>query len=677
AGLLAALWGLHLLGNRPAADLWHKVPGGVLLASAVATLERLAAGSGEMAGHLAGGYTGVYLLGVLARVFGPAGSPVVVGVIALVAVLVSTDLVLDRLAGATLGRLRALAAWGRLAAWLRARRRGPPACPRGPAAPVRAEPSQAAPAPAGSRPPRRVRPSRATPEAGPSVVAPGEFRLPPLDLLDPVRPTLRVDPEKFIHERAAIIEQTLADFGIEARVVNAERGPSVTLYELEIASGTKLTKVVALDRDLALRLKAVTLRIIAPLPGKGTVGIEAPNEVREVVGLRDLVEGDGRAASMALPLYLGRDIAGEPLVADLAAMPHLLVAGQTGSGKSIGINGVLLSLLLSRTPRQVRLILTDPKQVEMIPYDGIPHLLCPVITDMTHAPAALDWAVAKMEERLDVFSRVGVRDIVGYNRLDEERRRRKLAEKGREDEADALPDDYPYLVLVIDELGDLMQTSLSRVIEPLVIRIAQKARAAGIHLLLATQRPAATVITGLIKSNLPSRIAYRVASKIDSRIILDASGAEALLGKGDMLFRTTSLPTPIRAQGAYVSEEEVARVVRFLKEQNPPPDYSGELMTWQAGEPEGGAAEPAGPCGLEDVLRDPEMVRAVDHLLSDGKGSVSLLQRRMGIGYNRACKLVERLESAGILGTAREGKVREILLGFEEWEARKAGAGVS
>jgi S-DNA-T family DNA segregation ATPase FtsK/SpoIIIE len=453
--------------------------------------------------------------------------------------------------------------------------------------------------------------------------------------------------------------RTLAEFKVEARVVGIRRGPVITMYELSLAPGTKVSKVESLAHDLAIALKAPNVRIVAPLPGRNTVGIEVPNTERELVGVRELMEEVGRKATkMAIPLFLGKDTAGTPLVLDLANCPHLLVAGATGSGKSVAINAMISSVLMTRTPDQLQLLLVDPKSVEFTQYSQLPHLMCPVLSDMKKAAAVLKWACKKMDERYSVLSSVGVRDVKSYNELGEEGILKRLDPEG-----DAVIDDVPFhmphIVIIVDEFGELMMVAAKEV-ESSVIRLSQKARAVGIHLICATQRPSVDVITGLIKSNLPARIAFQVSSKVDSRTILDRNGAELLLGRGDMLLLPPGTSRLVRAQGSYVSEEEINRVVDFWESQSAP-QFRAELREVHA-QHEGGE--------FSDELFD-EAIRIV---LETQRGSVSLLQRRLAIGYSRAARLIDMMAEAGIVGDWRGSQARKVLISLEQWENAHAKA---
>ncbi|NNG23506.1 DNA translocase FtsK [Telluria aromaticivorans] len=485
--------------------------------------------------------------------------------------------------------------------------------------------------------------------------------LPPLALLDEAPPAQETVSVETLEFTSRLIEKKLSDFGVEAKVVAAYPGPVVTRYEIEPATGVKGSQIVNLARDLARSLSLTSIRVVETIPGKNYMALELPNPKRQIVRLSEIVGSKvyGDSAS-SLTVALGKDIAGKPVCADLAKMPHLLVAGTTGSGKSVGINATILSLLYKSDPADVRLILIDPKMLEMSVYEGIPHLLAPVVTDMRQAGHALNWAVNEMERRYKLMSKLGVRNLAGYNTkiLDAAKREEHIPNPFSimPDNPEAL-EKLPTIVIIIDELADLMMV-VGKKVEELIARIAQKARAAGIHLILATQRPSVDVITGLIKANIPTRIAFQVSSKIDSRTILDQMGAEALLGMGDMLYMPPGTGLPIRVHGAFVSDEEVHRVVKHLQSLGAPNYIEGIL---EGGTLEEGNAEgvPAGEGGGEsDALYD----QAVAVVLKNRKASISLVQRHLRIGYNRAARLIEQMEQAGMVSPMQSNGNRDILV---------------
>lgn len=478
-----------------------------------------------------------------------------------------------------------------------------------------------------------------TSEEGSSAVpkAAGEktYRLPPVSMLKP-GPQHIVGLSDEVRENARILQETLQSFNIDAKILNASQGPSITRYELEPAAGVKVSKIVHLADDIALKLAATDIRIEAPIPGKAAVGIEVPNKKLTGVNLRDVIDTDTfRKAAGGVPVCLGKDIAGNPIVADLTKMPHLLVAGSTGSGKSVCINTFIASILFKQRPEDVKLILIDPKVVELSNYNGIPHLLTPVVTDPKKAASVLRWAVREMDDRYKRFAITHTRDISRYNELHPE-------------------DTMPFIVIIIDELADLMMMA-SDDVEKSIIRLGQKARACGMHLVLATQRPSVDVLTGLIKANVPSRIAFAVSSQVDSRTILDMAGAEKLIGKGDMLFYPLGASKPLRVQGAFISDSEIDEIVEFIKAQGGP-NYDEAVQKAQSENPEDSV----------DFFEDDLMRQAIDMVLETGQASTSMLQRRFRVGYTRAARMIDMMEAMHIVGPNNGSKPREILMTADE-----------
>ena len=489
----------------------------------------------------------------------------------------------------------------------------------------------------------------------------GDTGLPPLALLDDAPAAQETVAVETLEFTSRLIEKKLSDFGVEAKVVAAYPGPVVTRYEIEPATGVKGSQIVNLARDLARSLSLTSIRVVETIPGKNYMALELPNPKRQIVRLTEILGSKvyGDSAS-SLTVALGKDIAGKPVVADLAKMPHLLVAGTTGSGKSVGINATILSLLYKADPADVRLILIDPKMLEMSVYEGIPHLLAPVVTDMRQAGHALNWAVNEMERRYKLMSKLGVRNLAGYNGkiLDAAKREEHIPNPfSITPDAPEPLEKLPTIVIIIDELADLMMV-VGKKVEELIARIAQKARAAGIHLILATQRPSVDVITGLIKANIPTRIAFQVSSKIDSRTILDQMGAETLLGMGDMLYMPPGTGLPIRVHGAFVSDDEVHRVVKHLQEQGEPNYIEGILEggTLEEGGADGAVAGEGG--GESDAMYD----QAVQVVLKNRKASISLVQRHLRIGYNRAARLIEQMEQNGMVSPMQSNGNRDILV---------------
>ncbi|MEM7557879.1 MAG: DNA translocase FtsK 4TM domain-containing protein [Planctomycetota bacterium] len=524
-----------------------------------------------------------------------------------------------------------------------------------PAAPVKVKRKQ--------RPKPEAQPDDPLAHLDDTVLPPGaeEYVLPGIDLL------LESDDIDFEHQanevrrKAKILEKTFKDFGFNVRVVEIETGPVIAQYEVELEAGLRLSKITGLADDLAIALRVPSVRIVAPIPGKNTVGIEVPNEARQVVRLREVIEEQGaKGKKFKIPLFLGKDVSGNPLTADLAALPHLLIAGRTGTGKSVCLNSIIASILMTRRPDEVRMLMIDPKMVELSGYGRLPHLMHPVVTDMRKAEAILAWAVDKMEERYTLLARAGVRHISSYNELGREELIDRLRPESAE-EAEQIPDHLPFIVIVADEMADLMMTA-GKEVEAHIIRLAQKSRAVGIHLILATQKPTVDVITGLIKSNLPARISFQVASRTDSRVVLDEMGADKLLGNGDMLFLWPGTSMLLRGQGTYMSDEEINAVVDHCStgEQN----FVNELVNLKVKEEEG---EDVKPGALKK--RDDLYAAAVDVVVREGRGSCSLLQRALGIGYGRAARLIDYMAEDGIVGQYNGSQAREVLLSVADWEA--------
>ncbi len=481
---------------------------------------------------------------------------------------------------------------------------------------------------------------KSTPLTQPKTTA--GFNLPPLDLLtSPPAFEKRKIQENF-QANAKILEETLRDFGIETKVVGIHQGPVITRYELQPAAGVKIHRIVSLGDDIALTMKAYSVRVVAPIPGKDRVGIEVPNSESTLVYLRELLESqEFQESESKLTLAIGKDIAGESIITDLGSMPHLLIAGTTGSGKTVCVNALVMSMLYKTSPDEIKFVMVDPKMVELAPFNGLPHLLCPVVTDAKKVSGVLNWIVSEMERRYQTFAKLGVRNIKLYNN--------KISQESNQV--------MPYLILIIDELADLMAIA-GQDIENAITRLAQLSRAVGIHMILATQRPSVDVITGVIKANFPARISFKVASKVDSRTVLDMNGADKLLGKGDMLFLRPSEAKPVRAQGSLISDMEIEKIVTFFKEQRAP-DYNEEILREQE-------KKFSAPVFKKDEMFD-EAVRLV---IDTGQASVSMLQRRLRLGYTRAARLIDAMEAEGIIGAFRGSKPREILIdSYEEQSA--------
>jgi len=480
-----------------------------------------------------------------------------------------------------------------------------------------------------------------------------DYTLPPLELLSEPERTFASMQEKVIKAKATALEKLLSEFNVNARVVEADTGPVITMFELELAAGVKVSQISTLSNDMARALGVGAVRVVAPLPGKHTIGIEVPNNEKEKVRIKDLIQLAGnKPQEMEIPLFLGKDSSGEALVSDLTTMPHLLIAGTTGSGKSVCINSIIAGILLTKRPDEVKLILIDPKMVEMTAFNTIPHLMSPIVIETQRAVQILEWATVKMDERYALFAEARVKNIAEYNGLGAEEIVKRFGPDSTEEEA-KIPKKLPYIVIIIDELADLMMTA-AKEIEAYIVRLAQKSRAIGIHIVLATQRPQATVVTGLIKSNMPTRIGFRVAARLDSRIVLDQNGAEALLGQGDMLFLKPGTSDLVRAQGTFVDEMEVQRIVKYLKE-IAEPQFHPELTE-------------LGRIDTSDMVRDELFDEGVRIILESQRGSVSLLQRKLGIGYARASRIIEMMAGAGILGEYKGSQAREVLMTLKEYE---------
>ena len=510
---------------------------------------------------------------------------------------------------------------------------------------------------------------RAVPPPEDTEDEPAEYEPPELSLL--------TDPEAFpvedhaqkLRDVAALLEKTFQDFGLNIKVVGIHTGPVITQYEVALETGLRINKVTNLADDLALNLKVPSVRVVAPLPGRNTVGIEVPNEIRQVVRLKELITATvatPKVMKFKLPIFLGKDVEGRPLAYDLATMPHLLIAGRTGTGKSVCLNTIILSLLYTRRPDECRMILIDPKKVELSDYAPIPHLMTPVVKEDKKAEAILAWAVDKMEERYEWLHRARVRNIASYNELDYEEILRRV-NPDTEDERRNVPRKMPYIVIVIDEVGDLIM-KMKKEIESNIILLAQKSRAAGIHLILATQKPTVDVVTGLIKSNLPARICFQVTNRSDSAVVLDEKGAERLLGRGDMLFLDLGQLT--RAQCAYVDDREIERTVNAIATDTP--NYDSELLNLKTKDQQAGDGG-----GLGGALRerDPMYEQAIEIVIRERRGSTSLLQRALGIGYGRASRLVDFMAEDGIVGAYNGSNARDVLVTTEEWDVRKKNAG--
>ena len=666
-----------LLGGRIADWPWRLVGVGLMVTATSSAVHILHPPGAEEMLEGSGGILGVGCGQFLLRVFSHTGSWVVLLLVFGVSVMLVADNLILRLpqAGRKLWQRRAdMAA---RAAEARQKRRAaelPTISARPRAAPSATARKQLTDRP--ERPRKEIAaPGPLLPQPAPVVGPPargklaqakrpqddgrGQYELPTLDLLaEPIGGYLE-GQEAAAEDKRTVLQQTLDDFGVDAQVVGHQTGPVISLFEMALAPGVKVSQVRTLAPDIARALAVPGVRVVSPLPGRDTVGIEVPNLDKEIVRLKELMNLAPEAPErMQLPLYLGKDAAGRPIVADLAAMPHLLMAGTTGSGKSVSINAIISATLMTRRPEDVRFILVDPKMVEMAAFEKIPHLLCPIVNDMRKAEDILEWATTKMDERYELLKEAGVRNIVGYNRLGPKEIHKRFGAHTAEEKAQVVTH-MSYYVIIIDELADLVMTS-SKEVEGCIIRIAQKARAIGIHLILATQRPSVNVVTGLIKSNMPCRISFRVASRQESRIVLDQNGAEVLLGEGDMLFLQPGTSHLTRAQGTFVDDAEVRALVQHVCAVAEPV-YEDELVRLQSTSGE-----------FESAERDELFGQAVEIALTSKRGSVSLLQRRLQIGYSRASRIVDQMAEAGILGDYKGSQARECLMTLEDWEVFKA-----
>jgi hypothetical protein len=511
------------------------------------------------------------------------------------------------------------------------------------------------------------------------------YKFPGMDLLEEPESNFNAEMEGYIRDQAVLLESALQQYRIDGTVVGIDSGPVITLYEIRLAAGTKVNSLSSVASDLARALKAINIRIVPNMVGKDTVGIEVPNHKKEKVRLKELIQSyQAKNEKMILPMFLGKDASGNPMIEDLAKMPHMLIAGTTGSGKSVCMNSIIMSFILTKRPDELKLVLVDPKMVEMSQFRDIPHLMCPVVTEMSKATAILEWAVQKMDERYELLAGCGVRDIASYNSLGWDEIKERMNPTSELEEA-KIPKKLYYMVFVIDELADLMMTN--KEVEGHIVRIAQKARAVGMHLILATQRPQANVVTGLIKGNMPARISMKVASGLDSRIVLDQKGAELLLGHGDMLFLSPRHSKLSRAQGTLVDDLEIRRCVKFVKDVSGPSFEPSlvQIKTPPKGEASDGNNRTDGFSEHDQVAdrdRNPDLVSpdgqrdelfedAVNVVLETKRGSVSLLQRRLTIGYGRASRLIEEMAQAGILGDYKGSQAREVNISLEEWEAMR------
>ena len=653
--VLAGLWAVSFFNGEPVQKPALRLTSAALLCAAGSSLFTLFWVQTREARIQRGGVVGMLVGDQAAQYFGWWGAVVVLITVGLLCLLVSTELAVWpflRRGAEAVGE-----GVSRLAGWIAERGTTPVHRKSKPAFKVSPEPAPKPAPPPAAAPKIKLPPKAATaPAPVPPVARPAPpplppvaagvklpFQLPSLDLLNPVSASPQATQSREQLEASAkVLEETLRDFGLETRVAEVEMGPVITRYEIEPAPGVKIQKITTLSDDLALAMKAPSIRIIAPIPGKARVGIEVPNQASSLVTLREVLQSkEFQQIHSKLTIAIGKDTAGHPLLADLAGMPHLLIAGTTGSGKTVCMNGLIVSLLYNATPEEVRFLMVDPKMVELAPFNGLPHLLMPVLTSAKKVPAALEWVIDEMETRYRLFAKLSVRNIQAYHQ--------KLA--ANELPKEEIPDHLPYIVVIIDELADLMLVAQAE-IEKSIARLAHLSRAVGIHMVLATQRPSVDVLTGVIKANFPARISFQVASRVDSRTVLDAIGAEKLLGKGDLLFMPPGAPKLVRGQGTLVTDPEMERVVQFLKAQRPPQYEIAELE-----DSEGRSA-----AGSSSKTRDALYDEALRVVVEGGQASVSLLQRRMRLGYGRAARILDMMEEEGIVGPIRGAKPREVYL---------------
>ncbi len=688
---LFLFWSIAKWAGKPSQRLWLRMFSIIIFLLSACALFSMTGAPNETLRFQYGGILGYFSSVFLANVFGHAGSFVALSLFIL-SVILATELLVLQIATALIAKTRS-----RLLA--RSAERGmpvagvPSAKPKNKPATVLTDlkknlkqqieekmkpfAREERPAPVPSKPHIRLsnpkpEPFKTTAPKGPLVMVPketgGNYQLPPLDLLDDTPVGDQSKAKDDLEESSRILEDTLRDFDIDAKVVEVEQGPTITRYELQPAAGVKVQKITSLENDIALAMTAASVRIIAPIPGKSRVGIEVPNRTATLVSLKDVMQShEYNNEKSPIGIVIGKDTGGSPLVCDLASMPHLLIAGATNTGKSVCINSIIMSILFRSTPEEVKFLIVDPKMVELHFYNDLPHLICPVVTDKAKTPGALAWLVGEMERRYKIFSRVGAKNIIGFNEKVENKQitsqSLKPSEEGAEEQDPIIVKKMPYIVLVIDELADLMMASANDV-ESAITRLAQLARAVGIHMILATQRPSVDIITGIIKANFPARIAFQVASKVDSRTILDENGADKLLGRGDLLLMDPRKSKVIRAQGAWVKDSEVEKVTKFIKDQKVAAHHEAVLQAAQSGRTSFG-----------DFKKDEVYEEAKRVVLQTGQASVSMVQRRLGVGYTRAARLIDMMEEEGVVGPYRGAKPREILVEIPKKEAEKGVVG--
>ncbi|MGB2706374.1 MAG: DNA translocase FtsK [Candidatus Omnitrophota bacterium] len=627
---LIALWGI-----RPK-KIYLRVFGGIFSILAVSSLLSLIGPEGAIYRFQKGGIIGLAFSDFLLKYLGTAGTFIAITVLLLLSFLITTDFLVFSFIGWLFARLKAILKWAGsiVSGIIQKRKLAREALPRK---------EKVTPIPAAEvKTPEKTKiktikekiiKKEKLPAQKKQVVYKTPYELPPLGLLKTPPPIAEREIKEDLEGNSRILEDTLRDFGVEAKVVKVSKGPVITRYELEPASGVKVHRITSLSDNIALSMKAVSVRIVAPIPGKGTVGVEVPNSKSTLVYLKEVLESkEYKGSDSKLMLALGKDISGIPIVADLDDMPHLLIAGTTGSGKTVCVNSVITALLSRASPDELKFLMVDPKRVELAVFNNLPHLLAPVVTEAKKAASALHWAVEEMERRLDLFTEIGVRNIAAYK------------EREKDENLSALP----YIIIVIDELHDLMLVAQQEV-EDMITRLAALSRAVGIHMIIATQRPSVDVITGVIKANLPARISFKVASKVDSRTVLDMNGAEKLLGRGDMLFIKPGTPKPVRLQGVLVTDDEIGKIVDFIKSQRKP-HFEEEILKVEE------------RAKYKKFEKDEIYEKAVELVLQSKQASVSMLQRRLGVGYTRAARLIDMMEDERIVGPYQGSKPREVLV---------------
>jgi S-DNA-T family DNA segregation ATPase FtsK/SpoIIIE len=668
--VLILVWAIARFSGIMPQKLYFKVFGTFFLVLASSAMFSMIGQGDNSVRFRLGGIVGLVFSDFLIRYLGPVGAIIVIVVLFLLSVLLATEFLLipflttlaQRAGDIILNMKEKKGATRRQESGAAEIKR-----PVSLAAPVRAkEPPRPIPGvnvpanvvlrdPSGASASRPVQVSANIKKAEPAaeerkvtLVEQRDFTLPGIDLLDSPPPLEQRKIDDDFEANTKILEETLADFDIEAKVVAFNKGPVITRYELEPAPGVKIHRITSLTDNIALAMKAQSVRIVAPIPGKGTIGVEVPNSSSTVVYLKEVLDSkEYKSSKSKLKLALGKDIAGAPVIADLATMPHLLIAGATGSGKTVCINSLIMSMLFNSTPEDVRFIMIDPKRVELAVFNDMPHLLAPVVTDHKKVASTLDWVVNEMDSRYELLARSGVRNIDLYNE--------KFGNK-ENPETGARPTKLPYIVLIIDELADLMMIAQAEV-ESAITRLAQLSRAVGIHIMLATQRPSVDVITGVIKANFPARISFKVASKVDSRTVLDINGADKLLGRGDMLFIEPGASRPVRAQCSLISDKEIEKITDFIKSQRAP-EYIEEILKVHK------------KTSFKKFDKDDLYEEAVKTVLGTGQASVSMLQRRLGLGYARAARIIDTMESEGIVGQSQGSKPRDILVSLQDYRAK-------